>query len=82
VRRQYSDRSDGAAAQARQALYHQCRGGRPARDGDSRAAFALFDREAQTVTFRRVIYNIRRTQPSCSTTGLPEILAARLSFGL
>ncbi len=52
------------------------------RDGDSRAAFALFDREAQTVTFRRVIYNIRRTQTLMLDHGLPEILAARLSFGL
>ena len=52
------------------------------RDGDSRAAFALFDREAQTVTFRRVIYNIRRTQALMLDHGLPEILAARLSFGL
>lgn len=52
------------------------------RDGDARAAFGLFDREAQTVTFRRTSYNIRRTQTMMLDHGLPEILAARLSFGL
>ena len=52
------------------------------RDGDARAAFALYDADSRTVTFRRAAYNIRRTQTLMLDNGLPEILAARLSFGL
>lgn len=52
------------------------------RDGDSRAAYAIYDTEKATVTFRRTAYNIKRTQTMMLQHGLPEILAARLSFGL
>lgn len=52
------------------------------RDGDSRAAFLLYDTEQATVTFHRTPYNIKRTQALMLDHGLPEILAARLSFGL
>ncbi len=52
------------------------------RDGDARAAWALYDPAAATVTFRRTAYNIRRTQSLMIDAGLPELLAARLSFGL
>ena len=52
------------------------------RDGDARAAFAIYDSDKHTVAFRRTAYNIRRTQTLMLDHGLPEILAARLSFGL
>ena len=52
------------------------------RDGDARAAWALYDPEAATVTFRRSSYHIRRVQETMVAAGLPDMLAARLSFGL
>ncbi|HEY1012412.1 MAG TPA: metallophosphoesterase family protein [Herpetosiphonaceae bacterium] len=52
------------------------------RDRDARAAWALFDRTARTITFRRTPYNIKRTQTLMHEAGLPEVLATRLSFGV
>jgi diadenosine tetraphosphatase ApaH/serine/threonine PP2A family protein phosphatase len=51
------------------------------RDGDPRAAFALYDTEARTVIFHRVPYNIAKTQQKIRAAGLPEHLAARLAEG-
>src|SRR5215475_9336782 len=52
------------------------------RDGDSRAAYLLLDLEAQEASFRRVAYDIERTQREMRDAGLPELLAARLELGL
>lgn len=52
------------------------------RDNNPRAAFALLDRSADTVTFRRVRYNIRATQAAMRQAGLPEVLARRLDYGI
>ena len=51
------------------------------RDGDPRAAYLLLDLEARTATFRRVEYDIERTQAEIREAGLPEMLAARLATG-
>lgn len=51
------------------------------RDGDPRAAYALYDTDARTLTHHRVAYDIERTQMKMAAAGLPDSLAARLSFG-
>ena len=51
------------------------------RDGDPRAAYLLLDLDAQRATFRRVEYDIERTQAEIHALGLPELLAARLAVG-
>ena len=51
------------------------------RDGDWRAAFALFDSEQRTVTFFRVPYELRAAQEKILAAGLPSRLATRLATG-
>jgi predicted phosphodiesterase len=51
------------------------------RDGDPRAAFALYDEEASSVTFHRVPYDIERAQKKILAAGLPDRLATRLAEG-
>ncbi len=51
------------------------------RDGDPRAAYAVYDTAAATLTHHRVPYDIERTQAKMASAGLPEPLATRLSFG-
>jgi predicted phosphodiesterase len=51
------------------------------RDGDPRAAFALYDTEARSVTLYRVPYDIARAQQKIFSAGLPERLAIRLAEG-
>lgn len=51
------------------------------RDGDSRAAYLLFDSDAQMVTYFRVPYDIEAAQRRIRDAGLPSILADRLSVG-
>jgi len=51
------------------------------RDGDPRAAFALYDTEAASVTFHRVPYDIESAQKKILSAGLPDRLAARLAEG-
>ncbi|MGZ4360323.1 MAG: metallophosphoesterase family protein [Gaiellaceae bacterium] len=52
------------------------------RDGDPRAAFLLLDLERRWAHFRRVDYDIRRTQQEMRERGLPEPLASRLTHGV
>jgi predicted phosphodiesterase len=52
------------------------------RDGDPRAAYALLDLAAGTVTFHRSTYRIAETQQRIRARGLPAIFADRLGFGL
>ncbi len=52
------------------------------RDGDPRAACAIFDPETATVTFRRVPYDVQETQVQMIDGGLPDVLAARLARGV
>lgn len=51
------------------------------RDGDARAAYLDLDLDRKTATFRRVDYDIERTQAEMREAGLPEALAERLTHG-
>ena len=51
------------------------------RDGDPRAAYALYDGEAQTITHHRVPYDIAATQQRMTAAGLPQYLVERLAIG-
>jgi diadenosine tetraphosphatase ApaH/serine/threonine PP2A family protein phosphatase len=51
------------------------------RDGDWRAAFALYDDVLEQVTFFRTPYDVAGAQAAIRAAGLPERLAARLSPG-
>jgi diadenosine tetraphosphatase ApaH/serine/threonine PP2A family protein phosphatase len=52
------------------------------RDGDPKAAYLLLDLDARRASFRRVEYDVGRTQREIREAGLPELLAARLELGL
>jgi len=51
------------------------------RDCDWRAAFAVYDSEAEEVVFHRVPYDLTAAQGRILMAGLPEKLAARLREG-
>ena len=51
------------------------------RDLDARAAFGLFDTDAQCLTFVRTPYDITKAQEKIVEAGLPEVLAQRLAVG-
>ena len=51
------------------------------RDGDPAAAYALFDPDARTLTFRRVPYDVDAAAAKVLEAGLPERLARRLHEG-
>ncbi len=49
------------------------------RDGDWRAAFAVFDSTSRIITFCRVPYNLKQAQERILTANLPQRLATRLA---
>jgi diadenosine tetraphosphatase ApaH/serine/threonine PP2A family protein phosphatase len=51
------------------------------RDRDARAAYAIYDTNAQTWTPRRVEYNISEVQQRIRSASLPEKHALRLTEG-
>jgi diadenosine tetraphosphatase ApaH/serine/threonine PP2A family protein phosphatase len=51
------------------------------RDGDARAAYALWDVEARRVDIRRVPYDVRAAADKILAAGLPPILGERLARG-
>ncbi len=51
------------------------------RDNNPRAAYAIYDDEAGTFTFHRVLYQIGETQRRMENAGLPERLIERLAYG-
>jgi len=51
------------------------------RDGDPRAAYALYDNGTGVVTYRRTEYDIDGAQKKIREAGLPPILADRLALG-
>ncbi len=51
------------------------------RDHDWRAAFAIYDDAALTVTFHRVPYDLQTSQERILKAGLPDRLASRLKEG-
>jgi diadenosine tetraphosphatase ApaH/serine/threonine PP2A family protein phosphatase len=52
------------------------------RDRDPRAAYAIWDRDARTVTTRRVAYDHRQAAGKILAAGLPRPLADRLAHGV
>ena len=51
------------------------------RDGDPRAAYAIYDSEQETVTHYRISYDIAATQMKMRAHGIPEYLVERLDYG-
>ena len=51
------------------------------RDGDPRAAYAVYDSDAGMVAYHRVEYDVEAAQNSIRNAGLPPVLAERLSVG-
>ncbi len=51
------------------------------RDGNWRAAYAIYDSEQRTVVFGRVPYDLRTAQENIVRAGLPDRLASRLRDG-
>jgi diadenosine tetraphosphatase ApaH/serine/threonine PP2A family protein phosphatase len=51
------------------------------RDGDPRAAYALYDDAARTLTLARVDYDVERAQQRIRQAGMMDILARRLAVG-
>jgi diadenosine tetraphosphatase ApaH/serine/threonine PP2A family protein phosphatase len=51
------------------------------RDGDPRAAYAVFDVDTRVATLYRVEYDFAATQAKMKREGLPEFLADRLETG-
>ena len=52
------------------------------RDGDRRAAYAIYDPEAGLVTLCRAEYDVPSAQRKIMEAGLPELLALRLDAGI
>jgi len=52
------------------------------RDNNPDAAFAIYDTEERTVTFRRVPYDVALTQRQMDKAGLPRPLITRLALGV
>ena len=51
------------------------------RDGEPRAAYALYNSDDATIELRRVEYNMSLTQKRMQAAGLPESFSARLAEG-
>jgi predicted phosphodiesterase len=51
------------------------------RDGNPRAAYALYDSDSHVVTYCRTRYDVTVTQKKIRDAGLPPILADRLAVG-
>ena len=51
------------------------------RDGDPRAAYAIYSPKERTVRFRRIEYDVAAAQARIRAAGLPERLAERLAVG-
>jgi diadenosine tetraphosphatase ApaH/serine/threonine PP2A family protein phosphatase len=51
------------------------------RDGDPRAAYAIYDTQAKEVTYYRAVYDVATAQKKIHAAGLPHILADRLAAG-
>ena len=52
------------------------------RDGDPAAAWLLLDLDERRASFRRVAYDVERTQTEIRDQGLPDALAERLAHGV
>jgi diadenosine tetraphosphatase ApaH/serine/threonine PP2A family protein phosphatase len=52
------------------------------RDNNPFAAFALYDPKERVVTFRRIPYDVAKTQSQMESAGLPRPLITRLALGV
>ncbi len=52
------------------------------RDGDPRAAYAIYDSDNKLVTLRRTEYPVKKTAEEIEKAGLPEVLGLRLFHGV
>jgi diadenosine tetraphosphatase ApaH/serine/threonine PP2A family protein phosphatase len=52
------------------------------RDNNPDAAFAIYDTDTRTVTFRRTPYDVAKTQAQMDAAGLPRPLITRLALGM
>jgi diadenosine tetraphosphatase ApaH/serine/threonine PP2A family protein phosphatase len=52
------------------------------RDGDPRAAYAIYQPDAKVVTLCRAEYDVAAAQRKILEAGLPELLALRLEAGI
>jgi diadenosine tetraphosphatase ApaH/serine/threonine PP2A family protein phosphatase len=75
-----AESSDWPLRKERRYLINPGSVGQP-RDGDWRAAFAVFDSETLIVSFYRVPYNVRVAQEKIIAANLPPRLATRLATG-
>lgn len=51
------------------------------RDGDWRSCYAIYDIASRLIVFRRIEYDLAKTQAKIIAAGLPEMLADRLADG-
>jgi predicted phosphodiesterase len=51
------------------------------RDNNPKAAYVIYDMDAQTIELRRLDYDIEAAQKKIRDAGLPERLAERLAYG-
>ncbi|NJM36477.1 MAG: metallophosphoesterase family protein [Akkermansiaceae bacterium] len=51
------------------------------RDGDWRACYVIYDLHKATIEFRRIEYDIEKTQAKIIAAGLPKMLAERIAEG-
>ena len=51
------------------------------RDNNPKAAYVLYDLDAQTIELRRLEYDVAAAQKKIRDAGLPERLADRLAYG-
>lgn len=51
------------------------------RDGDTRASYAILDTDANALDYRRVSYDVDKTQQLMQRVNLPPRLITRLSYG-
>lgn len=77
----YCGDSEIDLSEATRALVNVGSVGQP-RDEDPRAAYAVYDDEAERVWIRRVPYDIEREAHRIRTAGLPSVLADRLYLGV
>ncbi len=81
LRTAYSHETEIDLSDARRALINVGSVGQP-RDEDARAAYAIFDSEAQKVSIERVRYDVDLEARRIRAAGLPAVLAERLFLGV
>lgn len=81
LRTAYTEDTEIDLSESHRALINVGSVGQP-RDEDPRAAYAVYDTEAERVWIKRVPYDIEREAARIRTAGLPSALADRLFLGV